>query len=691
MIKKVNDLSEFESVKKLTGKLKKQKIESLDWKSIVKDVLMEMKIFFSTNESDKKDNPPFDVHFYQNLVKKLSQKQVVPSSYPKRDEINTYLEELEKNNEIFPFSQDLLDAWFPKIETAIEMPFTFDEFLQLFAGAKIKDGKLSESKSILSHWRLLLFNEDASDALHAYAQEALIEKYQKIIALSTSEFIKGLDVTQAEKLDYLEPFDEQAISDPRSKIQLIDFYYDILQYTKHSLRRVCPFCSTRIGNPKDKAGLIEIKTPNDVTMPLDEVIRRKTILADYYSQNTQARCFTFNSVIQDNPTVLTNPTYQNFIAEQQQFEKELMCPNPECPTRSMKRPPLLTKEALFRAEKYMRRMLTYFIRGKSICLQGVPGDGKTTIAVDLLEYLKWRYGTPYQTYNVNDGTTVGKLSGATDLSTLSSKIKRVDYGILSRCLFKRGWKPDNDSEIVGKGSNLLLDELNRTEFKQISFIMGFLASPWSYTIDPDNFRRMYYPNRYGNCCWVLIATINKGDVGNEKFSIAAKGRFVFIEIEYKDKNDLRYILEHSLQLTTETLWVAQYLEKIFDWTVEVAAGGNIKYHAGIRHLLGVHRAFLDTLRLRMRYYDVYSPDNLHDAALDSNKTMSKKSVFGPSGDISDAELSELFSDVVKDNLLNIIVDESSPTNIEALNDEWSTTMDAIFPIILSNYKTLIKE
>lgn len=256
------------------------------------------------------------------------------------------------------------------------------------------------------------------------------------------------------------------------------------------------------------------------------------------------------------------------------------------------------------------------------------------------------------------------------------------YGIMTLALLKKGWGRSKDkARGGGEASNLLLDEFNRAEFKQIAFIMGFLASPYKYTIDDDNFREIWYPNRE-DTKWIFLATMNTEDVGNEDLSIAAKSRFSMIEIKYhtpEDDSKIRRILAAIFNIDMDSK-VIYYLMEIFSLTLGWKTQGDVKFEAGIRHLARVHQVFRDSIKLRAVGYDVtvFDPNStgeLEDAYQDIGEGKSKTNLFGRNIDDIGAEYVHLLDSVVKDHLINAIIDENAAAKKRNVLGNWSEKLE----------------
>jgi len=163
--------------------------------------------------------------------------------------------------------------------------------------------------------------------------------------------------------------------------------------------------------------------------------------------------------------------------------------------------------------------------------------------------LEWRFKTPYRVFGVDETTSAEKLSGGFSPITFASGKRSIRYGIITKCLFKRGKTERIPTEegmiedIIGYGANLLLDEINRTPFPEISFLLSFLAkNPASYEIQEEG-RVVYNPNFLPELGkesrWVLFGTMNTMDIGNNQLAYAFKRRAMMIKTDYFAYSDSR--------------------------------------------------------------------------------------------------------------------------------------------------------
>lgn len=207
--------------------------------------------------------------------------------------------------------------------------------------------------------------------------------------------------------------------------------------------------------------------------------------------------------------------------------------------------------------------------------------------------MEWRYETPYTIVNVDETTTTTKLAGGYSPTSFGGE-KDIQYGAISRALFKRGARING---MVGMGGNVMLDEINRTDFENISFLMGFFESPYQYTMQEDEGRLFLNPNqvprREGKeYRWLFLGTMNIQDIGNQPLSMAFKSRFHIIRVQYT-KKEMKEILEELFRLT-------EYEKDIFNSLYNYIQGWHqakdVLFPAGIRHYVGFFTYLRSILR-----------------------------------------------------------------------------------------------
>lgn len=209
-----------------------------------------------------------------------------------------------------------------------------------------------------------------------------------------------------------------------------------------------------------------------------------------------------------------------------------------------------------------------------------------------MQYLEWRFGTPYRAFNIDETVTSEKLAGGFSPITFASGKKEIRYGIITKCLLKRGKYEEHvidgelKREIVGFGSNLMLDEMNRCPSESIAFLLGFLAPPYTYEIEEEN-RIIHNPNwrsEFNNeMRWFLCGTMNTMDIGNYGLSSAFKSRWNYIKAEYEATDD---IIGH-LEIVRELMKLTDYEENIFkDIYANVKTwvlNDDVMFPCGVRH------------------------------------------------------------------------------------------------------------
>ena len=203
---------------------------------------------------------------------------------------------------------------------------------------------------------------------------------------------------------------------------------------------------------------------------------------------------------------------------------------------------------------------------RNIILYGAPADGKSTIATYTLDYIKQQYGIDWISYNVDEATTSYNLFGGFDPSALVAGERRIHYGVITKALKEK--------------KNVLLDELNRTDFKNISKLMGFLSAPYRLVLEESG-EVFEYPKWF-----VLFATMNIGDEGNFSLSRAFKRRFLIIKVKYTEL-ELKEILEPLCG--KDNLLLEMCLE-LYKFTWQLAEEKLVLFGCGVGHLINFIKA-----------------------------------------------------------------------------------------------------
>lgn len=214
---------------------------------------------------------------------------------------------------------------------------------------------------------------------------------------------------------------------------------------------------------------------------------------------------------------------------------------------------------------------------------------------------------------MDENTSSEKLAGGYSPLSFALGKKDIRYGIITKSLLKRGHtnkyidlEGNRKEELIGYGSNLLLDELNRTPFENLSFLMGFYQSPYSYMIEEEG-RIVVNPNNrteFNNeHRWVMFGTMNISDIGNNPLSLAFKRRFHIIRIRYNDQTLLK-ILRSLFKFQKDT-----YEEKIFlDLNSTITSwheNDEITFPCGVSH----YHTFFTFLRNGLKRLRIDEKDN----------------------------------------------------------------------------------
>jgi len=274
--------------------------------------------------------------------------------------------------------------------------------------------------------------------------------------------------------------------------------------------------------------------------------------------------------------------------------------------------------------------------------------------------LEWRYGTPYEIYNIDENTTTTKLAGGFSPLSFATGKKVIEYGILAKCLLKRDL--EINGEVVGLGGNLMFDEINRGEFEAFSFMMGFFASPYRFLIVEEG-RVMENPNHRPDLegfRFFFEGTMNIQDVGNNPLSMAFKSRFHFVSVKY-DKTMVQNILNLSYQL-------AKYEVDIFDtiWGNVSSWHSNqdVRFPAGIRH----YANFFKFLRNGL-------------------SKMNKKLEIGQTG----KNLKSYLADIIRSAIVLPIIDENRRGIVDSKEKSTQNIASSIYDLIKTQFDSFNKE
>lgn len=456
---------------------------------------------------------------------------------------------------------------------------------------------------------------------------------------------------------------------------------------------------------KRKGGAYGIYDPTEkIDLPPDSTILEYTAIADQYLDNSMANAVTYESFISGKPENVKPDNMDHLKKIQSKYANRLKCPNKNCTSDK-----LLTKARMFCVSKLVSQIIIATFGGGRCILVGSPGDGKTEICVQICQYLQWLYGRDFVTYGVTEASNASSFTAKINLErqfTGNENVNRVEYGIFTRALMRNGYAGQ------GKGCNLILDEMNRVEFKQLGFMMQFFVPPYQYLLDVDEFRPINNPNSGNKCVWFFIATMNTEDIGNEDISLAAKRRFFYVNVQYTPEETAE-IIQRSFGLESPKDWVCMYLLAILEWTNELKARRMIKYPAGIRDLIKVHETFMNGTKMIYSTFAIKIPDikgvtypGLKD--VEKNWEMEQKTIertnivtMKPLSEISsqnyvDVQIKEEFNGSVISTLIEAIVDENAPLKKEEVRGAWyspggtSAQLDVIWNLISPNISSLKK-
>lgn len=189
------------------------------------------------------------------------------------------------------------------------------------------------------------------------------------------------------------------------------------------------------------------------------------------------------------------------------------------------------------------KALRYINLGYPVLFYGPAGNGKTTIAIHILDYLR----KEYLKFEATEGMTEYHIIGGFHPLSLSS-----DSSLAKEYLYKDGIV----TRAIEEGKNLLIDEFTRAPSSAYSGLFLLLSVgelPLEYKEStlkkPDD--------------WVLLATANFGDDGTFKLSSSLKRRFIPISVGYPK----RYTEEKLLKEM-----VPELEEKVINAILDFAEG-----------------------------------------------------------------------------------------------------------------------
>jgi len=420
----------------------------------------------------------------------------------------------------------------------------------------------------------------------------------------------------------LERFENQRLKTDDFSIQI--YYHDIVNFLEEMFHRKCKVCGTNILTP-NKAFDMEKPIDNENDYENLKEGQRLYMLTLDEAENTPSHPFSKYS----------SKTKKDFARSLKQLKTRYFeCP--ECKKKGMKT--LILKARLLKVEEVVDHIILGINANKSFIIYGYPGDGKSSITHQFLQYLEWRYGTPFAIYNVDETTTAERLNGGYSPMSFATREKIIRYGIITKSLLKRGF-PVGD-ERVGLGANVMLDEINRTDFENISFLMGFFESPYQYTLEEES-RIVYHPNYRSDLGfehrWVFCATMNIQDIGNNPISLAFKSRFHIIRIRYREPEILEILeLLHRLSEYEKTLF-RELFQTIQGWR----NAKDIRFPAGIRH----YDRFFSFLR-----------NGLANMILTDNDILISK--------YTSRTLEDLFNAIMRSTIMMPIIDENRPNLVD---------------------------
>ena len=176
-----------------------------------------------------------------------------------------------------------------------------------------------------------------------------------------------------------------------------------------------------------------------------------------------------------------------------------------------------------------------------VILSGIGGSGKSKIAEVIFEFLKLNLKREFSYISTDDSTTTENLLCRVGLKN-GSEIKK--YGIMG--------------DSLNNNKNILFDEFNRTEFRNVQKLMSLFAGG---TCDSEG---IYFkiPSDI-----IIIGTCNLGSIGTYPIAEEFKQRCGIIEVKYK-RNSYEIILNNIFKENILNEIAMEFYDKSIDYTIE---------------------------------------------------------------------------------------------------------------------------
>lgn len=294
--------------------------------------------------------------------------------------------------------------------------------------------------------------------------------------------------------------------------------------------------------------------------------------------------------------------------------------------------------------------ILHALRGKrGSLIVGNPGDGKSDLVQQILKYMEYRYSVPYKFLNVDESTTAYHLRGGFNPSAFVSTEEkyRIFYGMITQAL--------------RQGFNVGIDEINRTDFRNLAFLMGFFEAPNEYTLLETG--EIYKnPNKTpdGIPKWLIMASLNRGDIGNNDMSPAFKSRFDMIEQSYSPEDQVQILEKILFSLSPAE---KELVETLIESTADYVNTGEFAFPAGIRHL----NRFITSMRMIVNDVIEHKLDNIYEATEKLPKGK-KKDIVTP---LMKYQLEKLLEDQFFSIIILPMTDENDESKVNTLRSNYS--------------------
>lgn len=582
---------------------------------------------------------------------------------------------LKKDGDKFVFSEEELEKArkglgfdFPTDKTLLFVSLIYD-FDKTNQNISIEKAKLNYDQFI----SLYLKNGDREKA---------------ILGMDVPQISKKIDDQSSQSLDtadnYLFSFRKQNLFPTQGK-SIMDYIDEIIEYMNGSIRYVCK-CGWKFDPSDSESKKLQYYSKIFITNDHNST---SVVIIDNKGQISNNLLEEINKSILNKTKINGMKISISKFAENQSVWRNLF----KCPKCQKS----IFKDPIFFINKVVYEMINAFRNAKPPMLVGNPGDGKSMIGLQILEWCEWKYDVGFNLVNVDESTSAATLRGGFSPLAIGGgeDVSEIRYGEISKCLLnplwiekmmiKNGQRKRGGTTGESCGKNILIDEMNRADFRNYAFLMGYFEAPYKFILPEDDSREFPNPNKTPEKIikWILIATMNTSDVGVESLSLAFKSRFSMITVHY--------VINEMMQIIRKSMYgLNAYEEKIardlIDNTISWAESNDIVFPVGIRHL----RSFLRQLRLGIQ--DLLS-GRLSQAYVDwDTNYRGYENVSDSSGKVlltkeQNYQLEALIRNLILSLIVMPIVDENNATVVQRVIQNADSLVSSCHQYVRDNLKT----